>query len=205
MRPVVTIQSPPSGRGGGAAFTLIEILLAITVLLVLLAALVINIGGWGKSRKLLEGADRFETVIYMARADAARLGKKLRLSFTGDQESDELENGGITLLLETDPLSAPGQFSEYAGCTWLHQLPTGMVQVNGCRLLGSSVYSRAEWTDDDDDEISPLTFYPDGSCDSAEIELASTDPADTRVMIIEVDGITGRVTSQLYEADNLPD
>ncbi len=205
MRPVVIIQSPPPGRGGGAAFTLIEILLAIAVLLVLLVMVVVNIGGWGKSQRLGEGADRFETAIYMARADAANLGKKLRLSFTGDEDSDEFESGTITVLIENDPLGAAGQFVDYAGCSWLHQLPNGMIRVSKCRLLDSSLYSRSEWTDDDDDEMSPLTFYPDGSCDSAEIELASTDPGDSRVMIIEVDGITGRVTTQVYQEDDLPD
>ncbi len=204
MRPVVTIQSPPSPRGG-AAFTLIEILLAIAVLMVLLVVVVVNIGGWGKSQRLLEGVDRFETAIYMARADAANMGKKLRLSFTGDEDSGEFESGGITVLIENDPLGAPGQFVQYTGCSWLHQLPTGMVRVNRSRLLGSSSYSRSEWTDDDDDEISPLTFYPDGSCDSAEIELSSTDPGDSRVMIVEVDGITGRVTTKVYQEDDLPD
>ncbi len=205
MRPVVTIKSPPSPRSGGTAFTLIEILLAITLLMVLLTVVVVNIGGWGKSQRLLEGADRFETLIYMARADAANMGKKLRLSFTGDEDSEEFESGSITVLIESDPLGAPGQFVEYTGCSWLHQLPTGMIQVNKCRLLGSSSYSRAVWSDDDEDEISPLTFYPDGSCDSAEIELTSTDPDDSRVLIIEVDGITGRVTTQIYQKDNLPD
>jgi hypothetical protein len=47
-----------------------------------------------------------------------------------------------------------------------------------------------------------VTFYPDGSSDTAEIVLYSVDREDQREAIVRVDGITGNVRSELKSFDD---
>jgi len=188
-----------SVRGTGAkAFTLIEVTLVMLLLALLVGAVVLNFTDWGESRRLEEGARRFEALLYMARAEAANRGRKLRLAF----EPGEQDRAEIRILEEADPLGAPSEFSEFTACTWRHYLPGELVEVVRSELLGDSAYRlmERELTDQADSTDQPLeavTFYPDGSCDSALIELASTGESDARKAIIEIEGLTGTITRRI--------
>lgn len=48
-----------------------------------------------------------------------------------------------------------------------------------------------------DKQMPPVTFYPDGSSDSAEIRIASRDPRDTRRVAVRVMGMSGTVTRRI--------
>jgi len=186
------------------AFTLIELVLSLMVVSLLVAVMVANLPALVRTRRLAEGADRFQTMLYMARADAANLGRRLRLAFRKDDE-------GITqlaLLWESDPLGAPRQFTDYSACTWQHHVPTDLVEVISSRLIGSAAYGLMEGellkeATSEVDGLDPVTFYPDGSCDSAVIELAALGGSDERRAVIEIDGLTGRVTRRLLTAAEL--
>jgi len=164
----------------------------------LVGAIVVNFTGWGQSRRLDEGARRFQTMLYMARAEAANRGRKLRLAF----ETGEQGRGEIRILEEADPLGAPGEFTEFTACTWGNYVPRGLVKVGRCELVGDSAYRLMEGEligqgDSEDQPLEAVTFYPDGSCDSALIELVSTGESDSRKAVIEIDGLTGTVTRRI--------
>ena len=69
--------SADRGRGG---LTLIEMVLTMGLILLIAAVGVISFTGLERSQKLTEGARRFETVLRMAKADAANQGRCIRLS-----------------------------------------------------------------------------------------------------------------------------
>ena len=46
-----------------------------------------------------------------------------------------------------------------------------------------------------------ITFYPDGSCDSAEIVLASRNEEDERLLAVRLSGILGSVSSHSVSKD----
>lgn len=190
-------------RSARRALTLVEMTLALALVVVLLSAMVLGLSGWGRTRRLEEGADRFQTLLYMAKADAANLGRKLRLSFATDDSS----GSGISVLWESEPLTAPQQFSEYSACTWLHHMPTGLVYVARSELTGPSAYALTEdqllaAREQQDEPMDAVTFYPDGSCDWAVIELAST-AADSRRAVFEIHGITGSISRRILTASEL--
>ena len=188
------------------ALTLLELLLALSIVIALFGVVVLNVPAWAESQRLEEGAYRFESMLGMARAEAANLGRKLRLDFQTAEEGTTR----IRVLWESDPLSAPEYFSEYSACTWLHHVPTGLVKVARSELIGSSAYRLLEKNIMEDAgasevPLAAVTFYPDGSCDSAVIELLSTSASDKRVALIEVDGLTGTISSRITTPAELAD
>jgi prepilin-type N-terminal cleavage/methylation domain-containing protein len=186
---------PAPARVRRAGFTLLEVLLALTLVALLVGAGVIALASLRTGRQLEEGAWRFETMLRMARADAARHGRRLRLRFDG-------EGGAWQVLWESDPIARPGLFDDYASCVWRDSVPEGLVRVVRCELQGPSAYQTlvlqgAREPAAGAAALDAVTFYPDGSCDAAEIELADRDGKDVRTAVIAIDGLTGTVTRQI--------
>ena len=186
-----------------AGFTLFEVLLALAIFALLVGAVVVNMPALSEARLLEEGAGRFEAMVYMARAEAANLSRKLRLTFSEDEQGS-----GIALLWEADPINQPEQFEEYTACTWLYYIPADMVSVVSCQLSGQDAYgpfllSSPDETEESENLLQPLTFYPDGTCDSAIIELVGTGGRDERRAIIEIDGLAGTVTRRIVTPSEL--
>jgi hypothetical protein len=82
--------------------------------------------------------------------------------------------------------------------------------VTRSELVGPSAYRLLEWKpgerDDSSDELlAAVTFYPDGSCDSAVIELESTSDSDQRVGIIEMDSLIGSIDHRILTRSELAD
>lgn len=149
-----------------------------------------------------EGVRRFETLLRMARADAS--GNGLRVQIAPQQTEGTVS---VRILVESDPLAEPGQFTRYT-CTWRTFRPRGLVRLIRCSLLGEDVY-RQMAIDLGGDETSdivalaPVTFYPDGSSDSAAFELAPIDQDDPRRAVIRLDGVNGTITTRLLDEDEL--
>jgi len=190
-------KAPPRPRAG---FTLLEILLAVALVGMIAGMVVINLTGWYDSEKLIQGAERMETALRLARADAANLGRRLRLEF-------EEETGDCMIMWEPKPLEEPGEFTDYAKVsTWTGQMPNELVRVNLCRLTGPSAYrtlnlEATPMADSDAPELEAITFYPDGSCDSAIIELSGTVESETRRVVIELDGANGTIRRHVFYDD----
>ncbi len=177
---------------GRRGFTILELMLALAMLVLLVSLAVVGLNTLRTRTSLNEGVSRFETVLRMARNEAVARGQRLQLAF-------DASSGEVTLLVEPDPLGAPGQFELFAGCTWLHQLPNELVTVRQS-VLDALVDSSAG-IDDDEAVLEAITFYPDGSADSARVELASRRQSDARRALIELDGLSGRIQSRIVGQD----
>jgi len=179
----------PSRRAG---LTLVELLLALLVLLMLFAAVVGTFSNWYEHASLPAAARQYEGILRLARAEAASSGRRIRMSF--DPETLQPR-----MLWEPNPLAEPGMFVPYPG-DWAHRLPTDLVRVSRCQRTGSSALQMLVYEDTDELEsedgniLQPLTFYPDGSCDSAIIELIGADESELRVGVIRLDGESGVIT-----------
>ena len=111
-------------RGG---FTLVELLLAVTLLAGLMGAAVFGFSSLQRSAQLNEGVERLETAMRFARAHAANTGRKVQVVVTtaespssststtdksasvGSGNSDEPLNS-LSILWEADPARSPGVF-----------------------------------------------------------------------------------------------
>lgn len=165
---------------------------------------VINFAGWHGSRQLEEGCRRFETMLRMMRAEAANRGRRLRLTF-------DAEAGRMQILWEPQPLCAPEQFVDYAAVgTWAHHVPNELVRLSRCELTGPSAYrtlsfGQTETPGAAEEPLEAVTFYPDGSSDSAVFELvrAGDGDSDSRLAVVELDGLNGTITSRILTASEL--
>jgi len=183
-------------RGQDAGFTLVEIILAVAIVFLLLSAGIFAFGGWLRGQKLPEGARQFESILRRARAEAAARGRRIRLVFD-PQTLDP------NLAWEPKPLEEPGSFLPYSSTGLTLHLPRELVRVVRCQRIGQSALRTLIYQDGSELEseegkiLEPLTFYPDGSHDSAIIELAGREDTELRIGRIELDGMTGTITLRI--------
>jgi len=187
-------SSPRAARAAG--FTLVEVLLAMAILLLLLGLGMVSLSSLGAGHALEDGAWRFEGVLRMARAEAANQGRRLRLDF-------DPQTGALLILWEPDPVAQPGVFEDYTACSWRNAVPSDQVTVTRCQLVGPSAYQTLNLgamnapAAGQQATLQAITFYPDGSCDAAEIELADASGEDARTAVIDMDGLTGVTSTQI--------
>ena len=199
---------PPTRRRAGSGFTLIELLLTLVLLLLLLSAVVINFTGLQSGVQLDEGAEQFESLIRYARAHAANTGCKVRLTFEEIIDEDiAIPLGNVFVSWEPEPLQRPGEFHPLTELSPLTDSLLGLVQVEDVRPLGAQAsLPHPDPLPEGEGEVAasfaPITFYPDGSSDSAEIVLAARDLADDRRLALRIIGATGTVKRHtVSEAD----
>jgi type II secretory pathway pseudopilin PulG len=173
-----------------------EIMLAVALVVLLMAIGVISFGGWYKGQKLPEGARQFEGALRQLRADAASRGRRIRLVFDPDTLN-------ATIVWEPQPLEEPGSFVPYCLAGRDVPLPGELVRVARCQRTGQSALPTLTYQDGDElasedgKILQPVTFYPDGSYDSAIIELAGREVAELRIGRIELDGVNGTITLRI--------
>jgi prepilin-type N-terminal cleavage/methylation domain-containing protein len=177
----------PTGRG----FTLVELLLTVVLLLLLASAAVISFSTLLSGSELEEGAAQMEGLMRFARAHAANTGKKVQLVFE-EQTSDgsNVPLGNVRVLWESEPIRFPGNMTELGEAITMVQSVNSLVQVEDVR---SPEEADANPGVEQQLSFAPITFYPDGSSDSAEIILASRAAEETRRVFIRVTGITGAI------------
>ena len=122
--------TPFHARSRHGGFTLVELLLAITLLAGLMGAAVFGFSSLQRSAQLNEGVERVETAMRFARAHAANTGRKVQVVVTtaidanistssassandsaslGSSNSDQPLHS-LSILWEADPARAPGVF-----------------------------------------------------------------------------------------------
>ena len=126
--------TPFQARSRHGGFTLVELLLAVTLLAGLMGAAVFGFSSLQRSAQLNEGVERVETAMRFARAHAANTGRKVQVVVTtaidanvstssassgnnsasngnsyGSSNSDQPLHS-LSILWEADPARAPGVF-----------------------------------------------------------------------------------------------
>lgn len=189
----------PAARGKshrvcGRAFTLLEVILTLTLVAMLAAVAAVTVGAGGSRRQFAAAVGRFGTMFRMARAEAANHGCRFMVSFESDSTDP---SHAVRVLWESDHLAQPGVFTDYVSSTWTSLLPRDDVRVMRCGLVGPSAYrtlaDEMAGSDDDEDALENITFYPDGSSDSAVIELAPADETDGQRAAIYIDGVNATI------------
>jgi Tfp pilus assembly protein FimT len=215
-----------------AAFSLVELLLTLVLILCLAAASVFSYTAMRRSASLDEGANRLQSLIRFAQAEAATTGRKVRLQFeTGarpvtESGSDSVELRQIKVTWESDFINAPGVFEVYTNKAWSEDMVNELVGVEkvqplqssptiippaantletGVTSTNSSDEFLAEQQEAPVDSFPAITFYPDGSCDSAEIVLASKNDEDSRRLAVRLSGILGSITSHPVQQESIDD
>ena len=174
----------------GRGFTLVELLLTVVLLLLLASAAVISFSTLLSGSELDEGAAQMEGLMRFARAHAANTGKKVQLVFE-EQTSDGMAVplGNVRVLWESDPIRLPGNMTELGEATRMARSVNSLVQVEDVRPPEEAGAVAVQ----EQTSFAPLTFYPDGSSDSAEIILASRGTEEKRRVFIRITGITGAI------------
>jgi Tfp pilus assembly protein FimT len=171
--------------------------LALTLLVLLAGLSVMALGAWRGSRVLEDGAGRIESALRMARAEAANQGRRVRLTFQKDGAQPEVE-------WEADPLTKPGEFAAMTACTWQDYIAMDGVRVERCDLVGPSTQRPSDWgaelQAEVDEETMTIIFQPDGSSDSATIELSALAAGDPRRAVINLNGRIGTITVEIMSA-----
>jgi prepilin-type N-terminal cleavage/methylation domain-containing protein len=165
------------------AFTLMEILVALAVMVLLIGAVTVLTQSTRRGKLLQDAGQRWATAFRMARAESSLRGKRIQLVFV-ESESDDVAVVIPTFQIETDPLGAPNQFTTIPD-GWASRLSVAGIHVSRCLL--------DETTAEGDAEHETVLFYPDGSSDSAGLHLRHDDPDQTRIIIVHLDGMTGKV------------
>lgn len=199
-------------------YTLLELLLTVTLVLLLLGAVVFNFSSFNRTARLDEGATQVEALFRFARAHAANTGKQVRIQFpeaeTGDNaELVQAEAPGTTVRVtwETDPVGAPGVFQDLPAAANYVQSISDLVSIQQVQPGGPGPDAAADApapvpvpgaaeppvAELARGPFSVVTFYPDGTGDSVEVVLASRSEEDVRRFTVRVVGLTGSIRRQL--------
>ncbi len=197
---MVDAESQSVGRAP-RGFTLLEMVIALALLAMLLAMAAISVGGWMDRADLDEGADRFASALRQARLDARITGRRIRMVCQSDGE----DGARFAFEWEPDPFEAPGQFVPY-DAPWCGSLPTQLVRIERCELIGDSALKAAAIADmtaggdEEDAVLRTIEFGAGRDCDWARIVLRSTSESDPRRAVVVLEGDRGRVTSKVLSA-----
>ncbi len=225
---MITRADGSDKRTCSLGFTLIEVLLTMVLVLLLVSAAVFSFSSMQKGVELDEGAARFETLLRFARAEAANRGRKVQLIFpsleNSPAESDN-SNSGLRLVWEPDPIGQPGVFQAVRGLPWQNGRLSEMIRIVSVEVPDAAPVASAVAPGPDTDDplavpaasgqaaandtsglnmlegLPPITFYPDGSSDTARVVLGSMDPEDARRIAVQLDGITGAVRRELLATE----
>jgi prepilin-type N-terminal cleavage/methylation domain-containing protein len=212
-RPLWRRVTGQARRGTDRGFTLLELLLVVALVLMLTSAMVFNFSTLLRGNQLEEGTTRLETLMRFARAQAANSGRKVQLVFSAEStNTPAATTGEVRATWEPDPLGQPGCFADLAEAQWHVQEINDLVQVESVKLVDANTACPATDSPEEDFEddstngvpakaLAPITFYPDGSSDSADIIVSSRYAEEEQRMAVHLVGITGSISHQLLTAD----
>ncbi len=202
---------PRRSRPTQAGFTLVELVLVVTLMLLLAGAAVLNFGSFQRGAQLDEGVGQLEYLFRLARASASSSGRLVRVTFGGESQPAGTNApgaaDGIQVTCEPDPLQAPGAFRPLAEAVPLVERLNGLIQIHPVpgQETGFGMMSPDSATNAPpgmvmeamaSTNVPAIRFYPDGSSDTADFLVASLDSEDTRQVRIRLSGLVGTVRRQ---------
>ena len=205
---MITRNENHAGGSRSQGFTLIETLLATSLFLLLVGASIMSMEPASRGSKLDQGAVRLESILRFARAEAANMGRRVRVSIQQDVEAETNEPNQIRVSWEPEPLNEPDVFQDLSCAKWEMDDFSECASVEQVSVTDSNEVpgvtetATDEWAEEFADlipfsEASPITFNPDGSSDSAEIVLAAREKEDARRIAVRVMGLTGVISREV--------
>ena len=189
--------TPFHARSRHSGFTLVELLLAVTLLAGLMGAAVFGFSSLQRSAQLNEGVERVETAMRFARAHAANTGRKVQVvvtttidanaSASSSSSADKPASNGngnsygnsdqllhsLSILWEADPARAPGVFESIPSLSGDVADVSELVEIRSVgRESKNSESNEGSTTQDSQDMGSPRTVA-DPSFDSLEFSSRS--------------------------------
>lgn len=205
-----------------AGYTLLELLLVVLLVLLFTGAAVMNVAPLAQGARLDEGVGQLETLLRFARAEAAQQGRRHQLQIQAASEAQPASRAAIAVRWEPEPLQDPGVFVQSQSTAALAQSVTEHVRIEHVRLIEPASPSahppaaRDAWDMSAPaseppgapafgavEEWPSITFYPDGSSDSAEILVGSTDINDPRLMLVKWNGLSGSTAREGVNPESL--
>jgi prepilin-type N-terminal cleavage/methylation domain-containing protein len=199
----------PGNTGG---FTLFELLLAVAVLALLVSAVVFSFSSFMTGSQLDEGVTQFENLVRLARAHAANTGRRVQLGFQEDITPEGVVVGKSSVVWEADPVGNPGRFEKLWELSRLTESIDEFIAIDSARRSGTGEASLdvggpgSEWVEAGAEAppwLTPVTFFADGSADSAEIVLISRDTEDKRRVVLRLEGITGTLRREATPSNSV--
>ena len=186
------------------AFTLLELLLVIVILMTLAALVWPNLGNRTSGGKLEFAARQLTSLLRMARSQSMSTGKLYRCRFERDGLRAVIEE-------ETDGPQSSGAFEPLKADWAVVELGADNIKCLAVQFDPWETQLRDQETKvlDKDPENNkdllypPLVFYPNGTLDSATILLGN---AEGRNFTLTINGLTGQILTEagntLRTADN---
>ena len=165
--------------------TLIEILLACSILGLIAAAVIMNFSTLLDTQHLEEGASQVESLVRMSKAQAALQGKRVRMLVDAGA-------GKLSLEWEPNPAVEPGKFVAYEGLALGANSIAEHVKVTSCSLDGPDAGGESKG-----EGPTMIYFDPDGSCDGFTIHLASINDKDARRAHVQLFSFDGTIGTQI--------
>jgi len=169
------------------AFTLIEILLVLILIISLFSVLIINLTNSNKKEYLYEGTLHTQTILRIVKCKSEITGRRFCIKFPkiigGDDEEllgEKYKDMDIIIEWEPNPIEYPEVFVNFE-------------QLNeNCKNITELI----DFVDikSQDQENGMIMFYPDGSSDSVNITISSKFEEDNNKKNINVNGVTGLIS-----------
>jgi len=178
-----------------------ELVLVLALLALLGSMAALSLHGLLDSARVRDGATRLAALLRTARAQAGNEGKRFRLHVDAD-------TGQPVVSVEADPLEAPGEFVPYQAW-WIDaaQLAEG-VTIARCERTGPDAFADLDAAlhgEEDEDAPATITFYPDGTSDSARLILARCAAENLQAVEITLNGIDGAIRRRQLDPEENED
>jgi type II secretory pathway pseudopilin PulG len=196
----------PRPRRTAGGFTLIELMVVVSIMIGILALVPMNLQSWGARSRLEGSANTLVAVVSASRSQAILDGYPVKLELgTFRDEDGELRYGHRWVVTNmpaerSDLLDADGESSEDTGrpqerewvTTYWSELPSG-VTISGISERGES------WSEPSEDEPYSVEFGPDGSVERGfAVRLEAPDlevDQEERTITIVVNPLTAEAAS----------
>jgi type II secretion system protein H len=176
-----------------SGFTLIELMLVLTIMAVMSAAIAPTLRGFIRGKRLPETAKLFSSSIRYCRSTAVHRSVRTRLIF-------ETKTGRIRMEAESSAFTEPGVFVEIPQPSSLQEMldqHVSEIQVKQMTTLGP-------------EDVERLEFLPSGTVLGPEGRVTDTfiylkGESETQIYTVAVVGITGQILVMDHEASTFYD
>ena len=200
------------------AFSLLELLLVLVIVMLLFGAAVFEFNSINRGASLSEGTDRLKSLFRFASNESQRTGRLVRIRFglydvntsTNTIQTDALSEQQLPIVeWEPFPIKFPGQFKLLPNSKTYANDIDELVSIESVILTGldsqtaliaNNTENSLEQTVQETEASIPLIyFHQDGSCDSVKVQLSSKNLNNLNKSIVELIGFTGTIRHNIIE------